>query len=66
MAATKRNELEPLMTVEEVADWLRMTPGTIRQKVKFRAIPFVKVGTQTRFRRSDLAAWINRSTPEAA
>jgi excisionase family DNA binding protein len=53
-----KSDLEPLMTVDEVAEWVRLAPGTIRQKVKARDIPFVKIGRNTRFRRADIERWI--------
>ena len=58
--------VEQLLTVEEVADWLRYTPGTIRQKVKLREIPFTRVGGRTRFRRADIEAWLEAQRVEPA
>lgn len=56
MADTQRNEIEPLLTVEEVAEILRMHVQTVYVKARTGEIPSVKVGTQRRFRRSDIAA----------
>lgn len=66
MSDQDRNEFEPLMTVEEVAEYLRFKPGTIRQWVKTREIPHVKAGRSTRFRKSDIDRWIEERTKEAA
>lgn len=66
MTDPDRNDFEPLMTVEEVAEYLRFKPSTIRQWVKTREIPCVKAGRSTRFRKGDIDEWIEARTREAA
>lgn len=61
MTEDTRNDFEPLMTVEEVADYIKFEPSTIRQWVKARSIPHLKVGRSTRFRRQDIDAWVDRA-----
>jgi len=45
---------DPLWTVNEVADYLRMKPETIRAMARRGELPAVKVGKFWRFRRSAL------------
>ena len=48
-----------LLTVREIARYLAMAPGTIRNRVSAGTIPFVKLpGGQVRFRRADIDAWV--------
>ncbi len=49
---------ERLWTAEQVAEHLHKSPLTIRQWVKNRQIPFVRVGGTNLFRPSEIAAWI--------
>lgn len=61
-----RNKFEPLLTVQEVARRLALSPRTIRDKVLDGRIPFVKVDRSVRFRWSDIEEWIEANTREAA
>lgn len=56
-----------ILTVQEVADWLKMSRRQIyemtRHRGKVRAsdpIPVVRINGNVRFRRSDIEAWLNR------
>lgn len=49
---------EPLMTYDEAAEYLRLSPGTLRNKVSEGTIPFVKPGGSVRFRRAELDRWM--------
>lgn len=53
--------LDPLMTVDEVASFLRIEKGTIYNKVSKDEIPFLKVGGALRFSLADIKRWIRRS-----
>ncbi|MBO0846339.1 MAG: helix-turn-helix domain-containing protein [Nocardioides sp.] len=57
---TSRDEvMEPLLTLDEVADYLRVTPCTVRwlrQEGKFA--PAVKVGRRLAWERSAVQAWV--------
>ena len=55
-----------LMTLEEVADYLRVTKKTIYRLLERRIIPSTKVGRQWRFDKASIDAWLNQSPPEAA
>ncbi len=54
-------EVREIMTVEEAAVYLRLSPFTIRDKISAREIPFYKVDGSVRFRKSRLDKWINRN-----
>jgi excisionase family DNA binding protein len=55
-----------LMTLEEVADYLRVTKKTIYRLLERRIIPSTKVGRQWRFDKTSIDAWLRQSPPEAA
>lgn len=48
------NDTDRLLTAEEAADVLGMTPTAIRQAARRGTIPAVHVGRRVRFRLSDL------------
>lgn len=50
--------MDKLMTLEEVADYLRLSKDTIYRMAHAGTIPASKVGTQWRFRREDVDRWI--------
>jgi len=47
-----------LMDAVEVAEYLKLTAKQLAYKVRTRQIPYLKLGTTLRFRRSELDAWI--------
>ncbi len=51
-----------LMTVREVADYLRVTKKTIYRLLERGKIPATKVGNQWRFQRSSIDDWLQRSS----
>lgn len=51
---------EKLMSVEEVADALRIAPQTLRNWVALRQVPFIRLGGKTRFRWRSVEAWLER------
>ena len=51
------NAPDEIMTVEEVAAYLKLSPGTIYNKVSRDEIPFLKLGGAVRFRRSEIDSW---------
>ena len=55
----------PLMTVQEAADYLGVSPGTLRNWLSARRLPFVKVGRLTRLSRLVLDEFIEENTVEA-
>jgi excisionase family DNA binding protein len=58
------NEKE-IMSLREVAEFLRCNRSTIYRLLKRREIPGFKVGGDWRFSRSEIVAWINRRTSES-
>jgi PTS system nitrogen regulatory IIA component len=53
---TLENEI---LTIEEVAAYLRLTPQTIYRWAQEKRIPAVKLGKEWRFRRSIIDAWLD-------
>lgn len=52
-----------LMSVRELADYLRLDKQTIYRKMgknELPPIPFLKIGTSYRFRKEDIDAWLKR------
>jgi len=50
--------MEKLMTLEELADYLRLSNDTVYRMANTGTIPASKVGNQWRFRREDVDAWL--------
>lgn len=48
-----------ILTLEEVAAYLRLTPQTIYKWAQERRIPGVKLGKEWRFRKSILDRWLD-------
>lgn len=46
-----------VMTVTEVAEYLRINPQTVYRKAKAGELPAVRIGRAIRFRRSELENW---------
>jgi excisionase family DNA binding protein len=49
------------MNNDEAAAYIGCTSGTLRVWTSKRRVPFVKVGRLTRFRKSDLDAWLQKN-----
>lgn len=47
-----------LLTIDDVAEWMGVKPGTVRSWVFYRRIPYVKVGALVRFDRAELVCWL--------
>ena len=50
--------LAEVMTVSEVAEYLRVNPQTVYRKAKAGEIPAVRIGRAIRFRKTELDAWL--------
>ena len=48
-----------ILTLEEVATYLRLTPQTIYKWAQEKRIPAVKLGKEWRFRRSVIDRWLD-------
>ena len=54
-------EMDTLMTLEEVAAYLRLSKDTVYRMAQGSKIPASKLGTQWRFRKSEVDAWIDKN-----
>jgi excisionase family DNA binding protein len=52
--------MEDIMTLEEVAKYLKLKPQTIYSWAQKGKIPAVKLGKEWRFRRSVIDQWFNQ------
>jgi len=50
-------ELVKAFTAEEIAEYLRLHPYTIRRLAREKKIPAFRVGGQWRFRKDDIDQW---------
>ena len=50
-----------LMTIEEVAAYLRLSKDTVYRMAQSGRIPASKVGTQWRFRQDDVDDWLDEN-----
>jgi excisionase family DNA binding protein len=57
---------DDIMTVREVADFLKVTERTIYRLAAKNQIPSFKVGGSWRFRRTDLVKWMSEQADRAA
>lgn len=48
-----------ILTIEEVAAWLRLKPQTIYKWAQEKRIPAVKLGKEWRFRKTILDRWLD-------
>ena len=50
--------LSPLLTIDEVADFLHVSKTSVYRLVERRELPFCRVGRTLRFTRRDLEAYL--------
>jgi excisionase family DNA binding protein len=55
---------KPIMTVEEVADWLRIPSSTIYKLCLRGQIPCIKIGKHWRFQRKHIETWFEQKIQE--
>ena len=55
--------LNDVMTVSEVAEYLRVNPQTVYRKAKAGELPAVRIGRAIRFRRTELESWLSEQAP---
>lgn len=53
------SEDDKIMTLEEVADYLRVKPQTIYTWAQEKKIPAAKLGKEWRFKKSMIDRWFN-------
>lgn len=56
---------DEVLTIREVADYLKVNEKTVYGLAQKHRIPAFKVGGQWRFRREDIEAWIQAQTGAA-
>lgn len=56
---TDGGDLQEIMTVEEVAAYLRLKPQTIYKWAQEKRIPAAKLGKEWRFRKSVVDRWLD-------
>ncbi|OPZ16732.1 MAG: Helix-turn-helix domain protein [candidate division BRC1 bacterium ADurb.BinA364] len=53
---------DDLLTLREIAEWLRVNPRTVRRMVDRDKMPAIRVGRQWRFRTDWIDEWLQRGT----
>ena len=61
-STTMRETLNPIMTLGEVARFLRVHPSSIYRLLRVEGIPAFRVGSDWRFRRDSVAEWVRSKT----
>ena len=56
---------DELLTIQDLARYLRLKPQTIYRWAQSRKIPGAKFGKEWRFRRSEIQSWIEANYTEA-
>jgi excisionase family DNA binding protein len=59
-ASQRTSEDRDLLTAEEVADLLRVTPAWVYAATRRHRIPHIRLGRYVRYRRDALAAWMDQ------
>lgn len=59
MSGNDRAGMSEILTIDEVAEYLRLTPQTIYKWAQEKRIPAVKLGKEWRFRRSVIDKWFD-------
>jgi excisionase family DNA binding protein len=54
-----RSPVNDILTLEEVASYLRLTPQTIYKWAQEKRIPGAKLGKEWRFRKSIIDRWLD-------
>ena len=59
------DKADPMMTIDEVAEYLQVHSLTARRLAREGAIPAFKVGRQWRIKRESLDQWIERESMQS-
>ena len=54
-----------LLTINEVAEFLKVSPTSVRRLQQGRQLPFIKVGGSVRFDKSDIINFLKKQRVEA-
>jgi excisionase family DNA binding protein len=60
ISASKEVKLEAILTVPEVAQYLKMSKAKVYYLIQRKHIPHVRIGRNVRVRESDLVKWIGQ------
>lgn len=52
--------MDPLMTIEEVAEYMQVSRFTVYRLAKGHLIPATKIGRQWRFQREEIDQWVRQ------
>jgi excisionase family DNA binding protein len=52
-----QNEMDAILTVQNVAEYLRLHPSTIYRLVKTKRLPAFKIGSDWHFNRESIDRW---------
>jgi len=58
MRLTRPLVVDNLLTVQDVAEMLRVSPKTVRRLVARRGLPHIRFGRVLRFERGDVFRWL--------
>jgi excisionase family DNA binding protein len=65
MDRTKEEETIELMTITEVAEFLKISASGVRRLQQGRHVPFIKVGGSVRFAKNDILDYIRKQRVDA-
>jgi len=54
--------VQKLMTIKEVADYLRLSRVTVYKMTRQGKIPALKIGKQWRYNRSEIDSWVKQKS----
>ena len=55
---------DPILTIPEVARYLKMSKSKIYDLVSKKEIPHIKIGRNVRIRQTDLQIWMEKQTSQ--
>ncbi len=55
---------DPILTIPEVARYLKMSKSKVYNLVSKKEIPHLKIGRNVRIRQADLQRWIEKQTKQ--
>ena len=54
-----------LLTISDVAEFLKISPTGVRRLQQKRSVPFIKIGGSIRFSKSDILAYLEKQRVES-
>ena len=54
------DQLDPVLTIRETAEYLKLSKSKVYLMVKRKEIPHLKMGKSVRIRQSDLQEWLEQ------